>query len=243
MPFQITLRPEASKPVAPTAFQPRRTFVLYERGQGQQVALLSHPIHDEPQGFTLGAGSALSSEDVEALLELVSGQGMTLLQPDTLATGSGSVCWWVPPGARALRFDPKYTQTAQIAALNGRLIPHPGLVFHATPGRLCLFAVLGAERPTSTTPLYHAPFWNLFEGGRMCQGSVRYPDTQRPQDQAAWEEAFFGSYFTGASRVDTYMQWGQSYQELLEKALADGVFPEAALMPANWTLGQYLGLS
>ena len=243
MPYEFTLHAHVSQPVPPAVFQPQRAVVLYQPAQGQAVQLMGHPIHDEVQGFTLGAGTALTPEDTAALLELVAGQGMTLTQPNTLATGPGSVCWWLPPGVRSLRFDPKYAATAQIASLNGQWIPHPGLVLQAKPGSLCVFAVRGADRPTSSTPLYHAPFWNLYAGGGMCQGTVRYPDAQQPQDQTAWEEALFGSYFTGPSRTDTYMQWGRSYQELLEKALKDGVFPETVLMPASWTLGQYLGVA
>ncbi|ULH18113.1 PRTRC system protein B (plasmid) [Deinococcus sp. KNUC1210] len=227
----------------PAVFQPQRALVLYHPPHGQAVHVLSHPIQDEAHGFTLGAGAVLTSEDVAALLDLVAGQGMTLLAPNTLATGPGSVCWWVPPGVRALRFDPKYAATAQIAVLNGQLIPHPGLVLQATSGKLCVFAVWGMERPTASTMLHHAPFWNLYADGRMCQGTVAYPATQRPQDQTAWEDALFGSYFTGPSRTDTYTQWGRSYQELLEQALADGRFPQEVLMPSVWTLGQYLGVS
>ena len=139
-------------------------------------------------------------------------------------------------------FDAKYTATKSIAALNGPPVPLPGLVMHATMGNLRIFAVKGQARPALDTPLYHAPFWNMFNTGAMCQGSVRYPAQVRPQDQPSWEGAFFNSVFTGPSRTDRYIDWSRSYQELLERALKNDTFPEEVLMPTGRTLAQTLGM-
>ena len=238
MPFDLDVQLGPQRLAPPAVYQPVMALMLYM--QGMSVQLLKHPVLDGDAGYSLGAASALLPEDTDTLLTALAGQGMTFMHEHTLACGIGSVSWWVPPGKRALLFDAKYTATKSIAALNGRLMPLPGLVMHATLENLRIFAVKGQARPALDTPLFQAPFWNMFDTGAMCQGSVRYPTQLRPQDQASWEGAFFDSVFTGPSRTDRYIDWSRSYQELLERAIEKDVFPESVLMPTRKTLAQTL---
>ena len=232
-----TMRTESVRP--PTVTRPVLALVLYE---GDTVRACSHPVHTLPTGTVeLGAARALSTEQVDVVLEALGRRTLLPVMPHTLALSSFECAWWVPPGLQVLHFDPKYAGTKEIAALNGTPIPHPGLVMVAGLSQLRIFAVTGTEMPTLETPLWHAPFWNMFASGAMCRGSVPYPRTARPQDQALWETLFFRSTFTGPSRSDRYMQWDRSYQELLEQAVADQVFPEAVLMPVRQTLAELLG--
>lgn len=229
----------SSQVTLPTVTRPVLAMVLYA---GDTHTACLHPVHTSPSGqVELGSAQALSTEQAEVVLEALGRRTLLPVLPRTLALSSFECAWWVPPGAQALHFDPKYTGTQEIAALNGTSIPHPGLVMIAGLSQLRVFAITGNELPTLETPLFHAPFWNMFASGAMCRGSVSYPVTARPQDQAIWEALFFRSTFTGPSRMDRYMQWDRSYQELLEQAISDQVFPEAVLMPLGPTLGALLG--
>ncbi|WP_189091140.1 PRTRC system protein B [Deinococcus ruber] len=231
-----TMRTERLR--APTVTRPVLAFVLYE---GDTVRACSHPVHTSPSGaVALGAAQALTTEQAEVVLEALGRRTLLPVMPHTLALSSFECAWWVPPGKQALHFDPKYDGTQGIAALNGTPIPHPGLVMVAGLGRLRVFAVQGREQPTLETPLCHAPFWNMFASGAMCQGSVVFPTSAHPQDQASWEAVFFRSTFTGPSRSDRYVQWDRSYQELLELAITDQMFPDAVLMPVGKTVGEVL---
>ncbi|KQR25540.1 PRTRC system protein B [Deinococcus sp. Leaf326] len=227
-------QPAPLRPVPPTL-----ALLIY--GQGQEARLMKHRVHDQEEGYTLGAGSVLSSRDRTELANYVLGSGLRWSSAHTLATGAKTLCWWRPPGVLPLLFEAKYKAVESIARLSGQPVPHPGLVFSAQPGSLSVFAVRGAERPTPQTPLMHAPFWNMFSDGRMCQGTVRYPKEITAAAQDDWEAVFFSSHFTGASRTDKYMEWGRSYQELLEHALEQGSFPDGVLMPTGRTLAQHLG--
>ncbi|AFD27282.1 hypothetical protein DGo_PB0013 (plasmid) [Deinococcus gobiensis I-0] len=239
MSYDLTALNAAARPAPLRPLRPTLAVLIY--GEGPRAQLLKHPVHDQDEGYTLGAGAALSTRDRDGLVNYVCGHGLRWSSPHTLATGANAMCWWRPPGVQPLLFEAKYKAVESIARLSGRPVPHPGLVFYAQPGSLSVFAVRGAERPTSETPLMHAPFWNMFNTGQMCQGTVAYPQEITAATQDAWEAVFFSSHFTGASRTDKYMEWGSSYQELLEHALKLGVFPDEVLMPTKRTLAQYLG--
>lgn len=235
---------EAGSVPLPAPYAPVLALIAYANRPGalHDLHLLSHAVHDTASGYVLGAGTPLGDEGVRKLVAMFAGSGMTWAAPDTLATSPTATCWWIPPGARTLRFDPKYTALASIATLSGTPVPHPGLVLFARPGQLQVFAVAGNGRPGRNTSLFHAPFWNMFSGGAMCQGSVRYPETATPDTQVAWEEALFGSMFTGPSRQDRYMNWPEGYEALLRHALGLGHFPGEVLVCAGRTLGELLSL-
>ena len=218
----------------PTPLAPEMALLLY--GGHQRAAILKHPVHDTPQGYVLGPGQLLSSEDHQRLVDFTAGTGLTFTVPTTLATGVHCVCWWVPPHTRPLLFDAKYDAARSVARLSGQPVPHPGLVFIASPGTLTVYAVRGDQRPTPATALCHAPYWNMFSTAQVCRGTTRYPEACTPDTQDAWETAFFQSVFTGPSRTDRYMNWSKSYEELLDEARAQGAFPDSALLDAGKTL-------
>lgn len=223
----------------PRATPPHLALLVY--GQGRFI--LKHPVHEQGGEFVLGSGVLLTPQDLDALASLVAGRGLHLTESTTLAVGIQSVAWWVPPSPRPLLFEAKYEQTKSIARLSGVPVPLPGLVMLATPSKLFVYAVKGNSRPQPDTALYHAPFWNMFSGGDMCRGTVKYPQACTPQTQGEWETCFFQSVFTGPSRTDKYIQWGKSYEELLQAAIKQGAFPEDTLMPLGETLGARLGLN
>ncbi|CAM3924045.1 PRTRC system protein B [Deinococcus frigens] len=234
MPYELQASLDHQLPGPPSVYHPQLALIVYASAHG--AFLLRHPVHDTSHGFETGSGSALSGTDVDTFMQAASQASMTFTQANTLAAGPGRVAWWLPPGSRALTFEPAYEGTKSLASLNGTPIPHPGLVFVAGAGSLRVFAVRGRGRPTAATALCHAPYWNLFGDGRMCRGTVAYPKSATPADQQVWEAAFFGSAFTHPSRTMKDTHWGVSYEELLRRAVDDGAFPQTALMDAGLTV-------
>lgn len=241
MAIQVTY-PLTPAELMPQALMPTLALLIYERrsAHGDEVLLRKHAVQQQGGGSALGPAQTLTRADTEHLTRLLAGQGLQRTRPTTLAVGLQCVAWWRPPGLRPMLFDAKYAQSRSIARLSGTPVPHPGLVFIATPNNLTVYAVPGDQRPTDDTPLMHAPYWNMFPGGALCRGTTRYPTTFTPAAQDDWETAFFQSVFTGPSRTDWYMNWGKSYEELLDAALAAGTFPEQVLIPAGLTLAQAL---
>lgn len=215
-------------------WHPTQALVFYRKRE--QVMCLTHPVLTSGKHPELGAARTLSDAQRRDLVQALGAQGFTPTQPHTLAVSPTGVAWWRPPGMAVMHFDAKYERTRSIARLSGVPVPLPGLVFLASPGRLSVYAVTGDTRPSLDTPVCHAPLWNIFQSGLVCQGTTRYPQGVLPADQAAWEEAFFASLFTGPSRQDRYMNWARSYEELLEEAIRQGVFPEQVLVPTAKTL-------
>jgi hypothetical protein len=46
------------------------------------------------------------------------------------------------------------------------------------------------------TPLWRAPYFNVWGEGEICTGNVRLPDSLSPQSLEVYERAFFDSEFT-----------------------------------------------
>lgn len=103
-----------------------------------------------------------------------------------------AVIWYTKAQKRTLYF------------VDGLKIPNgtanvPPMVWQATKNSLRVFALASGRRPTEKTPLYFAPFFNIYEDGRVCMGSVTINiknSTSLEEFTHAWEDYFFNSYFS-----------------------------------------------
>lgn len=69
-------------------------------------------------------------------------------------------------------------------------LPMPGLIFICSPGKPP--KVYAAKRkPKTRDTIYHAPLFNLFNDGRTCPGTHKFPD-----DVDGMPESFFQSFFS-----------------------------------------------
>jgi PRTRC genetic system protein B len=75
----------------------------------------------------------------------------------------------------------------------------PPLLWMATRQSLYVYALRSNRRPVKGTKLYNAPFFNVFEKGNVCLGTV---DVQISRSASLevftqkWESYFFNSYFS-----------------------------------------------
>ena len=178
----------------------------------------------------LGAPVPVSEADVQALVESFSHQTLRFLPPDVVAHGTDTLAWFIPAGPRPLIFHAKYPGAESINALSGEMFPQPPLLMLSTRFRLQVFALRENERPGPTAELMVAPYWNTFADGRVCQGSVRFPDRLDPDSIHRWTAVFFQSTFTGSSR-GVLSSWGASHEELWRHVQALGHFPAGLLIP------------
>lgn len=103
---------------------------------------------------------------------------------------AGQVFMWWQRGAK---------RRISIAAdsIAGRaIVPMPSVLFAVVGGQLHLWALKGNSRPTADTMLYHSPFFNIYEDGKVCTGDCRLPKEWGPESIAQWEHLFWESDFT-----------------------------------------------
>ena len=70
-------------------------------------------------------------------------------------------------------------------------IPMPGLIFVCQPGRAPKVYAAKSRPKSPESRIYHAPLFNIFEDGRTCPGTHKYPE-----DIAQIPNSFFTSFFT-----------------------------------------------
>jgi PRTRC genetic system protein B len=105
---------------------------------------------------------------------------------------NGSVIWHSKAQERQLYFK------EHLDIPNGKAFVPP-MLWYATQNSLSVFALASNRRPTEKTALYHAPFFNVYDNGNVCMGTVDV-HTKQPASLeafiAAWEHYFFNSYFS-----------------------------------------------
>lgn len=187
-------------------YELNQALLIYEahrHGNDQRIAVTQHPVE---KGVIL-AGQPITREAVESLAASL-GRNLAAgwLPPNLVSVGFGKIAWFHPAARKRIffkadgRFDggPKIdnSQTARVTRLNGKVVQHPPLFFLADGRELAVFALLRNERPSATTALYRAPYWNLWQTGRMCAGSRAMPEQPLPGLIPKYEDGFFNSAFT-----------------------------------------------
>lgn len=159
------------------------------------------------------------------------------VEPTLLAYGAERTIWYSEPCKRAMFF--KTAGSASSKAMNCKgMAPVPGLVWMRYRDALYVFAVRGAKRPQYDTKLLQAPFFNVYDSGRVCEGTAIRPGDDAPN--IAWENAFFQSRFTHSNvhekdglikGQDPYEFWAEMLRKPADK------FPEKRLVERNITVG------
>ena len=172
-------------------------ILLY--GSEKMVRLATvHNLVNDPQGGPplLDAGEPLTRDFLDTL---VRGLGSELpaefLPANVLVYSTSLTAWWEPPQIRSMFFAPD----CDGKTLDGKLFPHPPLVFGVCNGRLMVWALAEDRRPDTGTWLYMAPYWNTYDDGSVCHGSMPAPKTATVDNLSQWSHAFFASRFTGSN--------------------------------------------
>ena len=139
---------------------------------------------------TTGSTKVVSAMDVAHALARELSYGTGLLPANTLwwsNTKEGPVfALWEGPRVRKLALQEHANQPPKRFT-----IPLPGLVFLCMPGKVPWVYAM-KKRPTKLTDIvYRAPFCNVFENGRICQGSHKFPKAP-----AEVPESFLRSFFS-----------------------------------------------
>ncbi|PLK44870.1 PRTRC system protein B [Emticicia sp. TH156] len=104
----------------------------------------------------------------------------------------GSVLWYTKARKQNLYF-------VESLGIPEAKVSIPALLWLADKRSLSVYALASNRRPDEHTPLYHAPFLNVYANGNVCMGTVNVNSRKSASLEeftAAWESCFFNSYFS-----------------------------------------------
>jgi PRTRC genetic system protein B len=185
-------------------FTLKRAVLLYEEGRRTFATL--HEVMHPPNGAPyLCAGQSVTTGFLETLAAgLGASMDAEVLPERVLARTPELIAWWSRAQARLMFFAEGNAETRR---LNGKMYPHPPLVFMIHGRELFVRALAEDCRPKADTRLKSAPYWNTDSQGRVCLGSMRVPEEISASSSSGWETAYFASEFThpsGAVRLTTH---------------------------------------
>lgn len=147
---------------------------------------------------------------------------------------NGTVVWHTKAQQKQLHF------VDSLGIPNG-MAQVPSMLWQASKTSLTVFALSSNRRPTEKTPLHYAPFFNIYETGNVCMGTVCIDiknSASVEEFTQAWEHYFFKSYFSHSlcenlTRKNIVNLW----KELID---TNQSFPIEALKKHNKTLKNLL---
>lgn len=185
-----------------TVYFPNSALVFYrtkERNSNMYVEHFDMDINGNP--VNAHPLTVKEAEELAKALQTAEEKNKAYLKPKGILPSNilhinpvakGSVLWYTKAQNRELFF------------IDGLGIPNgkanvPAMLWHATRNRLSVFALASDRRPTEKTTLHYAPFFNVYEKGNVCMGTINVDiknSASVEEFTEAWEYYFFNSYFS-----------------------------------------------
>ncbi|OJW81758.1 MAG: PRTRC system protein B [Bacteroidetes bacterium 46-16] len=148
---------------------------------------------------------------------------------------NGTVLWYTKAQQRPLFFG------KDLEIPNGKAYVPP-MLWYASKNSLFVFGLSSDRRPHAKTPLFHAPFFNVYENGNACMGTVNVNiknSASLEEFTEAWETYFFNSYFSHLMQNHNPVNGNcvSLWKELIKTGNA---FPKEVLKKNNRTLKNLL---
>jgi PRTRC genetic system protein B len=185
-------------------FSLKQAVLVYQDGTRAFATL--HEVKCRPnEAPYLCAGQSVTTGFLETLAKgLGASMGAEVLPGHVLARTPELIAWWSRAQPRLMFFG---DGNADAEKLNGKMYPHPALVFMIRGRELFVRALAEDRRPSADTHLKNGPYWNTDAHGQVCLGSMRIPEEASVGSLSHWENAYFASEFThpsGAVRLTTH---------------------------------------
>lgn len=186
-----------------TLYFPKSALVFYETNSTDKETYVEHfdmdkngnPINAHP--LTVKEANVLAKSlqtDEEKNTAFLKPKG--ILPTNVLhinpSNDKGTVLWYTKTQQRQLYF------VESLGIPNGKA-QLPSMLWLASKSGLTVFALANDRRPTEKTPLHYAPFFNIYEKGNVCMGTVSIDiknSASLEEFIQAWELYFFNSYFS-----------------------------------------------
>ena len=226
-------------------YEPKSALVFYESLDKDSTMYVEHfdmdrngnPINAHPLAVNEAKALAKSLHtDEEQDKTFLKSKGIlptNILNIDP--SQNGSVLWYTKSQERQMYF------VKNLEIPNGKAHV-PAMLWFADKENLSVFALTSDKRPTEKTPLYYAPFFNVYEDGAVCMGTVDVNiknSASVEEFTTAWENYFFNSYFSHL--LDNYNPIKGNCVNLWKKLMdTDEDFPADILKKNNKTLKNLL---
>jgi PRTRC genetic system protein B len=146
------------------------------------------------------------------------------------------IAWWTLPQKRPMFFG---TTQGKMAGVNGAIFPQPALVWVAMNHSLSIRALKENRRPAAGTKLCVAPYWNVYDTGSVCLGSMRAPDASTVASIRQWERSFYESEFTHGN-VGKLTRHSGGFEGLWMELAGKKKFPIDSLIELPETVEEFL---
>lgn len=186
-----------------TLYHPKSALVFYETNGTGKETYVEHfdmdkngnPINAHPltvKEATILAKCLQTDEEKNKAFLKPKGILPTNILHINPSNDKGTVLWYTKAQQRQLYF------VDSLEIPNGKA-PIPAMLWLASKSSLTVFALTNDRRPTEKTTLYYAPFFNIYEKGNVCMGTVSIDiknSSSVEEFVQAWEHYFFNSYFS-----------------------------------------------
>lgn len=224
-------------------FELREALLIYHSsgnrswGHGETF-VTHHPImQNTNKRPELGPANPLTLDFLRSLTQSLGGHVPVEFLPENVITRTDrAVAWWTPAQKRPMFFAD--TQ-GDLHGISGRVFPQPALVWLAQDGSLILRALKESSRPRPETTLSVAPYWNVYESGQVCVGSMRAPTVSSTAAIAQWEQSFYESEFTHGN-VGRVTRHPGGFEGLWKQLAGKGKFPMKSLIDLPETVVDFL---
>ncbi|MEA9412606.1 PRTRC system protein B [Flavobacterium sp. PL02] len=228
-----------------TLYHPKSALVFYETNGTDTNMYVEHfdmdkngnPINAHPltvkEANVLAKSLQSDEEKSKAFLKPKGILPMNILHINP--SEKGTVLWYTKAQKRQLFFVNGLDISSGMSYV-------PPMVWYANKNSLSVFALAGERRPTEKTPLYYAPFFNVYENGNVCMGTVSIDiknSASVEEFTTAWEHYFFNSYFSHL--LGNYNPIKGNCTILWKNLIGtDKTFPKEVLKPNNKTIKNLL---
>ena len=228
-----------------TLYYPKSALVFYET-KGTDTAMYVEHFDMDSNGTPINA-HPLTVKEANVLaksLQTDEEKNTAFLKPNGIlptnilhinpSAEKGTVLWYTKAQQRQLYF------VDSLGIPNG-MAQVPPMLWLASKSSLTVFALASDRRPTEKTPLHYAPFFNIYEKGNVCMGTVSIDIKNSASVEEfiqAWEHYFFNSYFSHSLCENlTKQNIINLWKDLIN---TDKPFPKEALKKNNKTLKNLL---
>lgn len=227
-----------------TLYHPKSALVIYESNAHSSNTYVEH-FDMDPYGNPINARPLSVREANRLALSLTTDDEQSFLQVNGVLPSNilhmgckgneSRVLWYTKEQKRQIFFSVASGVSSGKAYV-------PSMIWSASKDSLSVFAMKGNRRPKESTVLYHAPFLNTYENGRVCMGTVNvnFQGSGSVQEfTQAWEDYYFNSYFS--HQIGGQRGRNGDVKSLWKRLLETGEkFPNELLYKNNRTLKDLL---
>ena len=177
------------------------------------------------------------------LIDVMAGLGQSvpveILPERVLVRTAEMIVWWTTAGERTMFFSDR-GEDPLLKKMNGKRYPQPPLLFKASGTQLWIRALHQCERPKAQTRMCMAPYWNCYDNGVVCTGTMKIPREKSVSAVETWEQSFFQSEFTHASGTRKHTRFPGGLLALWQFLEGKQEFPSKYLVKLPQTLEEFV---